>query len=99
MEITVPSVHDSSLAPAGKHVLSAIVFSMSMAARPLARRIQESEALARQRGVDLQNLSELNEYIVQHLRESIIVVDARRVVWYRPRMRPKIPIPKVDCTI
>jgi two-component system sensor histidine kinase PilS (NtrC family) len=25
--------------------------------------------------VDLQNLSELNEYIVQHLRESIIVVD------------------------
>jgi two-component system sensor histidine kinase PilS (NtrC family) len=56
-------------------LLSAIIFSMSLAARPLARRIQESEALARQRGVDLQNLSELNEYIVQHLRESIIVVD------------------------
>jgi len=56
-------------------VLSAIIFSMSLAMRPLARRIQESEALARQRGVDLQNLSELNEYIVQHLRESIIVVD------------------------
>ena len=57
-------------------VLSAIIFSMSLAVRPLARRIQESEALARQRGVDLQNLSELNEYIVQHLRESIVVVDA-----------------------
>jgi len=56
-------------------LLSAIIFSMSLAARPLARRIQESEALARQRGVDLKNLSELNEYIVQHLRESIIVVD------------------------
>jgi two-component system, NtrC family, sensor histidine kinase PilS len=56
-------------------VLSAIIFSMSLAVRPLARRIQESEALARQRGVDLQNLSELNEYIVQHLRESIVVVD------------------------
>jgi two-component system sensor histidine kinase PilS (NtrC family) len=53
---------------------------MSLAARPLARRIQESEALARQRGVDLQNLSELNEYIVQHLRESIIVVDAQNRV-------------------
>ena len=61
-------------------LLSAIVFSMSLAARPLARRIQESEALARQRGVDLQNLSELNEYIVQHLRESIIVVDAQNRV-------------------
>ena len=57
-------------------VLGAIIFAISLAARPLARRIQFSEALARQRGVDLANLSELNEYIVQHLRESIVVVDA-----------------------
>ncbi len=57
-------------------VLGAIIFAMSIAVRPLARRIQISEALARQRGVDLANLSELNEYIVQHLRESIVVVDA-----------------------
>ena len=56
-------------------LLSAIIFTMAMAARPLARRIQMSEALARQRGVDLKNLSELNEYIVQHLRESIVVID------------------------
>jgi two-component system sensor histidine kinase PilS (NtrC family) len=61
-------------------LLSAIIFSMSIAARPLARRIQESEALARQRGVDLKNLSELNEYIVQHLRESIIVVDGNNQI-------------------
>ena len=57
-------------------LLSAIIFAMALAARPLGRRIQASEALAKQRGVDLQNLSELNEYIVQHLRESIIVMDA-----------------------
>jgi two-component system sensor histidine kinase PilS (NtrC family) len=57
-------------------ILGAIIFAVSMAVRPLARRIQISEALARQRGVDLANLSELNEYIVQHLRESIVVVDA-----------------------
>ncbi len=57
-------------------ILGAIIFAISLAARPLARRIQVSEALARQRGVDLANLSELNEYIVQHLRESIVVVDA-----------------------
>jgi len=56
-------------------ILSAIIFAMALAARPLGRRIQASEALARQRGVDLKNLSELNEYIVQHLRESIIVID------------------------
>jgi two-component system sensor histidine kinase PilS (NtrC family) len=56
-------------------ILSAVIFAMAFATRPLGRRIQASEALAQQRGVDLQNLSELNEYIVQHLRESIIVVD------------------------
>ena len=57
-------------------MLTAIIFSMSLVVRPLSRRIQMSEALARQRGVDLKNLSELNEYIVQHLRESIVVVDS-----------------------
>lgn len=64
----------SSYSAAG--VLGAIIFAITFAAKPLARRIQDSEALARQRGVDLANLSELNEYIVQHLRESIVVVDA-----------------------
>ena len=58
-------------------ILSAVIFAIALATRPLSQRIQASEALARQRGVDLQNLSELNEYIVQHLRESIIVIDDR----------------------
>jgi len=57
-------------------ILSAIVFAIALAAQPLARRIQASEALARKFGIDLQNISELNEYIVQHLRESIVVIDA-----------------------
>ena len=56
-------------------IVSAIIFAMALATRPLGRRIQASEALARPRGVDLRNLSQLNEYIVQHLRESIIVLD------------------------
>ena len=72
-------VSDSSRYPAAG-VLGAIIFAISLTARPLARRIQVSEALARQRGVDLANLSELNEYIVQHLRESIVVVDGRNDV-------------------
>ncbi len=57
-------------------ILSGIIFAIALSAQPLARRIQASEALARQFGVDLKNLSELNQYIVQHLRESIVVVDA-----------------------
>ncbi len=60
--------------PAG--VLSGILITIAFAVSPLAKRIQESEALARQRGVDLRNLAQLNDYIIQHLRESIVVVDA-----------------------
>lgn len=60
--------------PAG--VLGAIIFTIASAANPLARRLQESEALALQRGIDLANMAQLNDYIIQHLRESIVVVDA-----------------------
>jgi two-component system sensor histidine kinase PilS (NtrC family) len=56
-------------------ILSGVIFAMALAAQPLARRIRASEALALQFGIDLKNLSELNQYIVQHLRESIVVVD------------------------
>ena len=56
-------------------VLGGILLFISYAAHPLARRIQESEALARQRGIDLANLAQLNEYIIRNLRESIVVVD------------------------
>lgn len=61
--------------PAG--VLGGILLFVSYAAHPLTRRIQESEALARQRGIDLANLSQLNDYIIQNLRESIVVVDGQ----------------------
>ena len=67
-----------------------------MAAQPLARRMQASEALARQRGVDLANLSELNDYIVQHLRESIVVVDARRSDPPDQRARPRASAGSAD---
>ncbi len=63
----------SAFVPAG--VLGAIIFAIASAAHPLARRLQETEALAHQRGVDLANMAQLNDYIIQHLRESIVVVD------------------------
>jgi len=73
-----PDGADGNYPAAG--ILSAVIFALALAARPLGRRIQASEALARQRGVDLKNLSELNEYIVQHLRESIVVIDAENKI-------------------
>jgi two-component system sensor histidine kinase PilS (NtrC family) len=57
-------------------VLGVILFIIALGALPLANRIQETEELVRQRDVDLANLAELSQYVVQHLRESILVLDA-----------------------
>ena len=51
------------------------LFAITLLAIPFASRLRESEALVQQRDVDIANLNELNEFIVQHLRESILVVD------------------------
>jgi two-component system sensor histidine kinase PilS (NtrC family) len=64
---------DSSYVVAG--VLGAVIFIAALSVRPLANRLLESEALVRRQEVDLANLAQLSQYIVQHLRESILVVD------------------------
>lgn len=56
-------------------VLGAIVFVVALGAWPLANRLRESEALVARQEIDLANLAQLSQYIVQHLRESILVVD------------------------
>ncbi|MEN7343166.1 MAG: ATP-binding protein [Pseudomonadota bacterium] len=56
-------------------LLSALVFAVVLAMQPLARRLAASEALARRQKVDIANLADLNRYVLQHLREAIVVVD------------------------
>jgi two-component system sensor histidine kinase PilS (NtrC family) len=63
----------AQFAPAG--ILGAVVFVITAVVQLLRRQVIETAALAEQRGVDLRNVVELNEYIIQHLRESIVVVD------------------------
>jgi two-component system sensor histidine kinase PilS (NtrC family) len=63
----------AQFAPAG--ILGAVIFVITAVVQLLRSRIVETEALAEQRGLDLRNLVELNDYIIQHLRESIVVVD------------------------
>ncbi len=53
----------------------AVLFLIATGASVLGSQLAESQATVRQRDIDLANLSELSEYIVQHLRESLIVVD------------------------
>jgi len=57
-------------------LLGIVLFTIAAAASVVASRMRESEELVRQRDVDLANLAELSQYIVQHLRESLLVVDA-----------------------
>jgi two-component system sensor histidine kinase PilS (NtrC family) len=72
--LTISGAADpSDLAQAG--MLGAVIFVAAVAVAPLAKRLRESEALVRQRDIDLANLAELSQYIVERLRESLVVVD------------------------
>jgi two-component system, NtrC family, sensor histidine kinase PilS len=56
--------------------LGLVLFTIAASASVLATRVRESEELVRQKDLDLANLADLSQYIVQHLRESLLVVDA-----------------------
>ena len=56
--------------------LGLVLFVVALAMWPVANRLRESEALVRRQELDLENMAQLSQYIVQHLRESILVIDA-----------------------
>jgi two-component system sensor histidine kinase PilS (NtrC family) len=56
-------------------ILGAVVFLVALMAWPISNRLRESEDLVRRQELDLANLAQLSQYIVQHLRERILVVD------------------------
>ncbi len=56
-------------------MIGIVIFVVALASWPLTARLAESEALIKRREVDLANLAELSQYIVQHLRESLLVID------------------------
>ena len=57
-------------------ILGAALFATAFLAHVLSTRIHESEELAKQRGVDLANLAQLNQHVLQRMQSGIIVVDA-----------------------
>ena len=56
-------------------LLGLALFITAAATNLMVGRIQETEALARQRGIDIANLAKLNAHIVQRLQAGIIVTD------------------------
>ncbi|MEE8379549.1 MAG: PAS domain-containing protein, partial [Gammaproteobacteria bacterium] len=57
-------------------ILGATLFATAFLAHVLSTRIRESEELALQRGVDLENLAQLNQHVLHRMQSGIIVVDA-----------------------
>lgn len=56
-------------------MLSLSCFATASLAYSLAKRILQSEALASSRGVDLENMAQINELITQEMQDGILVVD------------------------
>lgn len=56
------------------YFITAIVFVF------LARRITESEALAKKRGIDLANFAQLTEHIIQRMQTGVLVVDQDGII-------------------
>jgi two-component system sensor histidine kinase PilS (NtrC family) len=59
----------------GAGVLGLVLFAVAASVIPVSNRLRESEARVRRQEIDLANAAQLSQYIVQHLRESILVVD------------------------
>lgn len=58
-------------------MLSLSCFATAWLAYSLAKRMQHSEALASARGIDIENLSQINALITQEMQDGVIVVDEK----------------------
>ena len=56
-------------------MLSLSCFATAWLAHSLAKRSSQSEALASQRGIDLENLAQVNELITQEMQDGVVVID------------------------
>lgn len=56
-------------------MLSIVCFAIAWLAHSLARRMQQSEQLASQRGLDLQSLAQVNALITHKMNDGVLVVD------------------------
>ena len=61
-------------------ILGASFFATALLALLLARRAEQSEALAAKHKNDLEKLQHLNNYIIQHLQSGIIVTDQNNTI-------------------
>ncbi|MGE5152872.1 MAG: sensor histidine kinase [Bdellovibrio bacteriovorus] len=74
--------HLQGVAPAAGYtqagLLGVLFFAVALLAHLLYRRLHAVEALAARRQVDIDDLSKLNDYIIQNMGTGILVVDGER---------------------
>jgi len=86
-------------------ILGLSFFATAWLAHTFARRTRESEELASQRGIDLANLSEVNQLIIRDMPDGVLVVDhllqlrqlndqARTLLGMPETVRENIPLGK-----
>ncbi|MCW8958429.1 MAG: ATP-binding protein [Gammaproteobacteria bacterium] len=90
-------------------LLGITLFATAILAHVLARRARESEALARQRSVDLANMAQLTDYIIQHMQTGVMVIDpdnrvrlinsSARQLLGAPETRPNTPLQHYSPTL
>jgi|SRR5215469_1767998 len=56
-------------------LIGLILLVGALVAQYVGLRLRESEALAERRGLDLADLAEINDYVIQHMRTGVLVVD------------------------
>lgn len=69
---------DTNYTQAG--ALGITLFATAFFAHILSRRLQETQELAAQRGIDLANLAQLNEHVIKRMQSGIVVVDAHHTI-------------------
>lgn len=57
-----------------------ILFTTALVGSRVTQRFRESEELATRRGIDLENLSQVNEAVVQNMQTGILVIDGNNRV-------------------
>lgn len=73
-------------------------FLTAFISHALASRVEKSEALAKQRQVDLENMARLNENIVQRLQSGIIVMSDNEIKIMNESARNLLGIERQDST-
>ncbi len=53
-------------------------FALALLAHELSNRAVESEKLAQRQGIDIANLTELNEYIIQQMQTGVVALDQQQ---------------------